>query len=121
MHKPLSTSPVTRRNCGGWPVIWAGVPLMETGPLDPHQASRARMVTTYANLHDATWTAYIRRRLEFDALFANHDVLMAGRIVPVRRSGSVSCDVRTGAFSANSDPPHRPSQPLSPAIPVTDL
>lgn len=45
------------------------------------QASRARMVTTYANLHNATWTAYIRRRLERDVLFANHDVLMTGRIV----------------------------------------
>jgi hypothetical protein len=44
------------------------------------QASRARMVSAYANLPDATWTAYIRRRLELDALFANHDVLLTGRI-----------------------------------------
>jgi hypothetical protein len=38
------------------------------------------MVNTYANLPNATWTAYIRRRLELDALFANHDVLLTGRI-----------------------------------------
>jgi hypothetical protein len=44
------------------------------------QASRARMVSAYANLPDATWTAYIRRRCTLDALFANHDVLMTGRI-----------------------------------------
>ncbi|MEH0423701.1 hypothetical protein [Streptomyces sp. B21-083] len=44
------------------------------------QASRARMVTTYTNLPNAAWTAYIRRRYELDALFANHDVLLTGRI-----------------------------------------
>ncbi|MGW6906503.1 hypothetical protein [Streptomyces sp. NPDC054940] len=44
------------------------------------QASRARVVNTYANLPDTTWTAYIRRRLELDALFANHDVLLTGWI-----------------------------------------
>jgi len=44
------------------------------------QASRARMVTTYKDLPDATWTAHIRRRFELDSLFANHDVLMTGRI-----------------------------------------
>ena len=44
------------------------------------QASRARMVSAYTNLPDATWTAYIRRRFALDALFANHDVLMTGRI-----------------------------------------
>lgn len=44
------------------------------------QASRARMVNAHAELPHATWTAYIRRRLELDALFANHDVLMTGRI-----------------------------------------
>ncbi|WP_051827474.1 hypothetical protein [Streptomyces bicolor] len=44
------------------------------------QASRARMVNAYANLPDATWTAYIRRRLELDALFANHGVVLTGRI-----------------------------------------
>ncbi|MEH0544618.1 hypothetical protein ACWGH3_23610 [Streptomyces sp. NPDC054884] len=44
------------------------------------QASRARVVTAYANLPDAKWTAYIRRRFELDALFANHEVLMTGRI-----------------------------------------
>jgi len=30
---------------------------------------------------DAPWTAYIRRRFQLDTLFANHDVLMTGRIV----------------------------------------
>lgn len=44
------------------------------------QASRARMVNAHANLPNATWTAYIRRRLDLDALFANHEVLMTGRI-----------------------------------------
>jgi hypothetical protein len=44
------------------------------------QASRARMVSAYTNLPDATWTAYIRRRFALDPLFANHDVLMTGRI-----------------------------------------
>ncbi|WP_405872389.1 hypothetical protein [Streptomyces sp. NBC_00005] len=44
------------------------------------QASRARMVKAYTDLPDATWTAYIRRRFALDALFANHDVLMTGRI-----------------------------------------
>ncbi|MEU8847813.1 hypothetical protein AB0C70_16550 [Streptomyces sp. NPDC048564] len=44
------------------------------------QACRARMVNAYANLPDETWTACIRRRFELDALFANHDVLLTGRI-----------------------------------------
>ncbi|MFD8213057.1 hypothetical protein ACFV2U_04830 [Streptomyces sp. NPDC059697] len=44
------------------------------------QASRARMVATYKNLPDTTWTAYVRRRFELDALFTNHDVLMTGRM-----------------------------------------
>jgi len=46
------------------------------------QAGRARMVRspTYDDFPDAPWTAYIRRRFELDALFANHDVLMTGRI-----------------------------------------
>ncbi|MET8025096.1 hypothetical protein [Streptomyces avermitilis] len=44
------------------------------------QASRARMVTTYRDLPKATWTAQIRRRCELGGLFANHDVLMTGRI-----------------------------------------
>ena len=44
------------------------------------QASRARMVTQYTDLPRATWTAYIRRRFALDALFANHDVLMTGRV-----------------------------------------
>ncbi|TXS35177.1 hypothetical protein EAO75_45320 [Streptomyces sp. uw30] len=44
------------------------------------QASRARLVNTYLDLPDARWTAYIRRRLELGALFANHDVLLTGRI-----------------------------------------
>lgn len=45
------------------------------------QAGRARMVNTYANLPGETWTAYVRRRFELDVLFANHDVLLTGRIV----------------------------------------
>ncbi|KUO02007.1 hypothetical protein [Streptomyces caeruleatus] len=44
------------------------------------QASRARMVNAHTDLPNATWTAYIRRRLDLDALFVNHDVLMTGRI-----------------------------------------
>lgn len=44
------------------------------------QASRARMVKTYIDLADAKWTALIRRRFALDALFANHEVLMTGRI-----------------------------------------
>ncbi|WP_327315342.1 hypothetical protein [Streptomyces sp. NBC_01235] len=44
------------------------------------QASRARAVAAYTNLADAKWTAHIRRRFELDALFANHEVLMTGRI-----------------------------------------
>ncbi|WP_432158899.1 hypothetical protein [Streptomyces sp. bgisy153] len=43
------------------------------------QASRARMVRS-GDRPDTTWTAYIQRRFELDALFANHDVLMTGRI-----------------------------------------
>jgi hypothetical protein len=45
------------------------------------QASRARTVNAYTDLPGATWTAYIRRRFELDSLFANHDVLMTGRMV----------------------------------------
>ncbi|MEU6257806.1 hypothetical protein [Streptomyces sp. NPDC047043] len=44
------------------------------------QASRARIVAAYTDLPRATWTAYIRRRFALDALFANHDVLMTGRV-----------------------------------------
>ncbi|MGW0574993.1 hypothetical protein ACWD25_03305 [Streptomyces sp. NPDC002920] len=44
------------------------------------QASRARMVKAYTDLADAKWTAYIRRRFEFDTLYANHEVLLTGRI-----------------------------------------
>ncbi|MFD3502825.1 hypothetical protein [Streptomyces sp. NPDC058678] len=44
------------------------------------QASRARTVNAYTDLSDATWTSYIRRRFELDSLFANHDILMTGRI-----------------------------------------
>jgi len=51
------------------------------------QASRARMVNAHTNLPDATWTAYIRRRFALDALFANHDVLMTGRIELPTRTG----------------------------------
>ncbi|WP_234390283.1 hypothetical protein [Streptomyces sp. MMG1533] len=45
------------------------------------QASRARTVTAYTDLPGTTWTAYIRRRFVLDSLFANHDVLMTGRMV----------------------------------------
>ncbi|MFE7269840.1 hypothetical protein [Streptomyces sp. NPDC057623] len=46
------------------------------------QAGRARVVTSsaYGDLADVTWTAYVRRQLELDALYANHEVLMTGRI-----------------------------------------
>ncbi|WP_244373954.1 hypothetical protein [Streptomyces griseorubiginosus] len=44
------------------------------------QASRARMVAAYTDLRNATWTAYIRRSVALDTPFANHDVLMTGRI-----------------------------------------
>lgn len=44
------------------------------------QASRARVVQAYTDLPAATWTAHIRRRFELDTLFANHDVLLTGRI-----------------------------------------
>lgn len=45
------------------------------------QASRARMVRAYTDLPYAEWTAHINRRFDLDVLFANHDVLMTGRIV----------------------------------------
>jgi hypothetical protein len=53
------------------------------------QASRARMVRS-GDLPDVTWTAYIRRRFTLDALFANHDVLMTGRmtLVEANQAGS---------------------------------
>ncbi|MEY9991633.1 hypothetical protein ABIE67_003665 [Streptomyces sp. V4I8] len=46
------------------------------------QAGRARMVRSSANgdLEDVTWTAHVRRHLELDTLYANHEVLMTGRI-----------------------------------------
>jgi hypothetical protein len=44
------------------------------------QASRARTVRAYPDLPYAKWTAHINRRFELDALFANHEVLMTGRI-----------------------------------------
>ncbi|MFD4554384.1 hypothetical protein ACFWP5_08640 [Streptomyces sp. NPDC058469] len=44
------------------------------------QANRARVVAAYTDLPRATWTAYIRRRIDLDALFANHDILLTGRI-----------------------------------------
>ncbi|MFI5801178.1 hypothetical protein [Streptomyces sp. NPDC051677] len=44
------------------------------------QASRARTVAAYTNLPDAKWTANIHRRYPLDALFANHELLMTGRI-----------------------------------------
>ncbi|MXM63336.1 hypothetical protein GR925_07715 [Streptomyces sp. HUCO-GS316] len=43
------------------------------------QASRARMVKS-GDLPSTTWTAHIRRRFELDSLFANHEVLLTGRI-----------------------------------------
>jgi hypothetical protein len=43
------------------------------------QASRARMVKS-GDLPHAAWTARVRRRFELCALFANHEVLMTGRI-----------------------------------------
>ncbi|MEV4226288.1 hypothetical protein AB0J81_04115 [Streptomyces bobili] len=45
------------------------------------QASRARVVKTGTDLPNAKWTAYIRRRFVLGALYANHEVLMTGRIV----------------------------------------
>ncbi|MFH9858506.1 hypothetical protein [Streptomyces sp. NPDC017202] len=45
------------------------------------QASRARTVRAYMDLPVAQWTAYIRRRFVLDALFANHEVLMTGRMI----------------------------------------
>lgn len=44
------------------------------------QASRARMVRSYRDLPDTAWTARIRRHFELDALFANHEFLMTGRM-----------------------------------------
>ncbi|XUL88406.1 hypothetical protein ACQ86D_18540 [Streptomyces galilaeus] len=44
------------------------------------QASRARVVAAYTDLPRATWTASIRRRIDLDSLFANHDILLTGRI-----------------------------------------
>ncbi|MEU8650395.1 hypothetical protein [Streptomyces sp. NPDC048737] len=45
------------------------------------QASRARTVRAYVDLPGARWTAHIRRRFVLDALFANHEVLLTGRII----------------------------------------
>ncbi|MEV6615306.1 hypothetical protein AB0N31_15880 [Streptomyces sp. NPDC051051] len=45
------------------------------------QASRARTVRAYVDLPGVRWTAHIRRRFVLDALFANHEVLMTGRMV----------------------------------------
>ncbi|MFJ4691961.1 hypothetical protein [Streptomyces sp. NPDC088766] len=44
------------------------------------QASRARTVRAYVDLPGARWTAHIRRRFVLGTLFANHDILMTGRI-----------------------------------------
>ena len=52
------------------------------------QASRARVVKTGTDLPNATWMAYIRRRFVLDALYANHEVLMTGRIVLPRLCGT---------------------------------
>jgi hypothetical protein len=51
------------------------------------QASRARMVATYTDLPRATWTARIRRRFGLDDLFANHYILMTGRMALPREEG----------------------------------
>ncbi|WP_067001314.1 hypothetical protein [Streptomyces cellostaticus] len=50
------------------------------------QASRARMVKS-GDHPNATWTAHIRRRVALDALFANHKVLLTGRIKPMGPEG----------------------------------
>ncbi|MET9060042.1 hypothetical protein ABZX99_19735 [Streptomyces antibioticus] len=44
------------------------------------QASRARVVAAFTDLRSVTWTAYVRRRFVLDALFANHEVLVTGRM-----------------------------------------
>ncbi|TQJ53359.1 MULTISPECIES: hypothetical protein [Streptomyces] len=48
------------------------------------QASRARMVMAYTDLPDTSWTAYIRRHVGLEMLFANHESLMTGRITMPR-------------------------------------
>ncbi|MFJ9250221.1 hypothetical protein [Streptomyces sp. NPDC101776] len=48
------------------------------------QASRARTVRAYTDLPCVKWTAHVNRRFELDALFANHDILMTGRIALMR-------------------------------------
>lgn len=45
------------------------------------QASRARVVMAHQDLPDVRWTACLDRRFVLDSLFANHDVLMTGRMV----------------------------------------
>ncbi|MGW1030913.1 hypothetical protein ACWD4Z_01855 [Streptomyces antibioticus] len=51
------------------------------------QASRARVVAAFTELRDVKWTAYVRRRFVLDALFANHEVLVTGRMeLPVTRT-----------------------------------
>ncbi|MDQ1045892.1 hypothetical protein [Streptomyces sp. V4I2] len=45
------------------------------------QASRARVVKAHTDLPYVKWAAHIKRRFDLDALFANHDLLMTGRIV----------------------------------------
>ncbi|MCX4738918.1 hypothetical protein [Streptomyces antibioticus] len=51
------------------------------------QASRARVVAAFTELRDVKWTAYVRRRFVLDALFANHEVLVTGRMeLPVTRA-----------------------------------
>ncbi|MFI7297004.1 hypothetical protein [Streptomyces sp. NPDC050121] len=62
------------------------------------QASRARVVAAYTNLPDAKWTANVRRRFELDALFANHEVLMTGRITL-----SGSDEIRRGSKTPRGD------------------
>ncbi|MFJ9421583.1 hypothetical protein [Streptomyces sp. NPDC101249] len=44
------------------------------------QASRARVVMAHGDLPHAQWTAHVGRRFALGSLFANHDVLLTGRM-----------------------------------------
>ncbi|MFF4588822.1 hypothetical protein [Streptomyces sp. NPDC001388] len=77
------------------------------------QAGRARMVTSYTDLPDARWTAHIRRRFELDALFANHEVLMTGRI-RLSPPNDVPPGVPTPATSAPPPPVPPPARRSGP-------
>ncbi|SMF07739.1 hypothetical protein [Streptomyces sp. Amel2xC10] len=56
------------------------VPVQEQARWILIQASRARAVAAFTELRDVKWTAYVRRRFVLDALFANHEVLVTGRM-----------------------------------------